>query len=263
MEKNCIIIFHLSTGDNFTCYAFILSMYDKYENIHIFSLYRNKEFIKQLYENHPKIIIHVLDQNYNSHIVPLINIHKLQQSLDTSYIIETGTIYKSWNDINEQHFWRKFYIQANVDYNSRYFYNNINRNIKIENDNYNNLISIYGNKYIFVHDHRNIFYDHYNKRRNVLIKSELPIFHPNINYYESIDDNNNNYNLWNKNLYKTNLLDYCKIIENAEEIHISDSAFSCLCPYLNLSKVNNKCIYTNFNIINYHESFKNWKIINI
>ena len=51
------------------------------------------------------------------------------------------------------------------------------------------------------------------------------------------------------------------IIENATEIHITDSAFSCLCPYLDLSKVEKKCIYTKYDYVNYHNSFKDWIIL--
>ena len=51
------------------------------------------------------------------------------------------------------------------------------------------------------------------------------------------------------------------IIENATEIHITDSAFSCLCPYLDLSKVIKKVIYTGYDCVNYHNSFKDWIII--
>jgi hypothetical protein len=126
---------------------------------------------------------------------------------------------------------------------------------------YNLLINKYSNNYIFVHDHRHISYNHFSVRHNVEINKEIdyPIFHPNFNYYiDNID--NKYYDLWSVNLLSDNLLDYCMIIENAKEIHISDSAFSCLCPYLNLNNVNSKNIYTCYDIKDYHTSYDNWNI---
>ena len=267
MKKNCIIIFHVSTGDNLTVYPLVLTIYEKYENIYIFSLYRNKKFVEQLYKKYPKINIYILSEKYNNFRIPRKNIELLASSLGETDLIETGTTCNNWGNINIDNnlFWRKFYFQANLDYNIIYNYKTINRNKEIENTNYNNLISVYGDKYIFVHDHRNISYNHYSKRKNVIIESLLPIFHPNINYY---NDENSNFIfcnkvfLWNTNFCYDNILDYCKIIENATEIHILDSSFSCLCPYLDLSKVKKKTIYTNYDIKDYNNSFKDWEIIN-
>lgn len=60
-----------------------------------------------------------------------------------------------------------------------------------------------------------ILYD--NHKNNVLNnKNIIPIFHPNLNYY---NEKSQFYNYW-LNIISDNILYYCKIIENSEEIHV-------------------------------------------
>ena len=69
MIKNCIFLFHLNTGDNFTMYGAVRHLQQIYENVLIFCLYRNRHTIKQLYEKFNNIHIHVIqNKNYISYI---------------------------------------------------------------------------------------------------------------------------------------------------------------------------------------------------
>jgi len=261
-KENCIILFHISTGDNFTMYALVLHYQKIYKNVYIFCLFRNKLSVNQLYEKFSNIhIILIENPNYNYCTVPNNLVEDLQKKLINYDMFLSGKNIPGWEcPLN---FWNSFYKDSKLDYSIRYNeeYCKINRNNKNEIELYNKLILKYSTKYIFVHDHRNIKYIHPDGRINVIIQDkQYPIFHPNINYYNDI--NNKYYNLWNIQFLSDNLLDYCYIIENAEEIYINDSCFSCLCPYLDLSKVKSKNIYTNLDLINYHKSFKDWNIIN-
>jgi hypothetical protein len=141
----------------------------------------------------------------------------------------------------------------------RYDYEDINRNKERELALYNSIVRVYGEKYIFLHDHRNIKYKHCDERPNVYVDSDLPVFHPNFNYYDGLE--NNYKDLWNSEFLSDNLLDYCTLIENATEIHISDSAFSCLMPFLDLQNVKKKCIYTCYYLESYHVKYRNWEIV--
>ena len=264
MKKNCFILFHLSTGDNFTMYALIRHFQIMYENIYIFCLYRNRYFVKQMYEKYNNINIFVIeDPGYNNCSIPDDIFNKYSKNIIDCDIIKSGCHNENWSNSNT--FWRDFYIHAAVPYEIRYEYININRNYEREINLYNSLIKRYGEKYIFIFDHRNIKYTHCCLRKNIDLDvnyyDKIPIFHPNFNFYTTIN-NNEFLNLWNEDLMSDNILDYGYIIENAEEIIINDSSFSCLCPYLNLSNIKIKIIYTNFNYIDYHNSFNDWKIIN-
>ena len=277
MKENCVKLSHLSTGDCLTMNACICYYSEIYKNIYIFCLERNEQFIKQLYYN-KNIIIIVIPQEehekYNLHYAaPLSYISKYISELVDYDIIksgnsfdENGTIIDEWDKINNiGEFWKKFYYQVNLPYEIRYKYTDINRNYYNEKDFYNKIVNIYGSKFIFAQDHLSLNYNHKGRRvllNKNIINNEIPIFHPNINFYEE-DKEHKFYNLWIKDLISNNLLDYCTVLENSEKIIIIDSSFSCLCAYLNLSNVKEKIIYSNLDLIDYHKSFNDWKIINI
>jgi hypothetical protein len=142
-----------------------------------------------------------------------------------------------------------YILSCDLLYDLIYNYEKINRNYLNEKFFYNDIMENYlkfNNKYIFVHD----------KNNNLTIHNinKLPIFHPNFNY-------DKNYCLWKNKIYN-NILDYCKIIENSYEIHVTFSSFFNLCMFLDLSKVTNKYIYTNIiNIKDFHKNMKDWNII--
>lgn len=276
MKDNCFILFHLSTGDCLTMYACICHYSKLYKYIYIFCLERNEKFIKQLYKN-KNIIITVIPKIEHNKIelhyaAPLSYINKFLPKLKDFDIIksgnsfsEDGKIIDEWDKLNKYgEFWKKFYAQVNLPYEIRYKYTDINRNYKKEIDFYEKIKKIYGEKYIFAQDHLSVKYKHAGRQSLLnenIINNEIPIFHPNINFYRN-HKNHKFYNLWNTDLISDNLLDYCTILERAEKIIMIDSSFSCLCVYLNLENVKEKIVYTNLNYIDYHKSFKNWFIKN-
>ena len=267
-NKVCIFTFHISTGDNFTMYASVCHFAQKYKNLTIYSLYRNRHTIKQLYNklSNVKVIV-IQEQDYNSHLVPDDYINKSYEyykhknyNTKNIDIIKCGANAPNFSGYL---FWKVFYTQIGLDYNIRYKkrYNIINRNYKREHELYDKVVKKYGYKYIFVHDHRFLDTIFHNARPNVIAPDiNIPIYHPNCNYYDAIDKNNKFANLW-YNFISDNLLDYCMVIEKAYAIYISDSSFSCICPYLNLSHIKDKTIYTNLNVIDYHSNFTKWTII--
>ena len=258
---NCILVFHVATGDNLTLYSAIMHYSMIYKNVYIFCLYRNRNTVKQLYKKIPNIhIVLIENPEYNFYMIPAKDIEKLEKKLVNYDKIVSGCYSKEWvwDAITEKKVWRIFYDNMKLDYNIRNNYKKINREHNVDIEFYKEITKIYGTQYIFVHDHRNLIYKHYDHRTDVNIEHSLPIFHPNINYY---GENHKYGDLWSISFIRDNLFDYCKIIEEATEIHILDSSFSCLCPFLNLSKVKKKFIYTGWDYVDYHESFKDWTII--
>jgi hypothetical protein len=246
-------------------YASVCHFAQKYQKVIIFSLYRNRHTIKQLYNKLSNVKVIVIDnKDYNIHLVPDEHINKSyeyckQKNLNID-IIKCGNNVPNFSGYQ---FWRSFYTQIGLEYNMRYKkkYNIINRNYEREHKLYNKVIKKYGYKYIFVHDHRFLDTIFRSARPNVIAPDiNIPIFHPNCNYYEEVDKNNKFANLW-YNFISNNLLDYCMVIEKAYAIYISDSSFSCICPYLNLSHIKNKIIYSNLDVIDYHSSFSEWNIV--
>jgi hypothetical protein len=262
-DKNCIFLHHLSTGDNFTVFPAICELYTKYKSFHIFVLNRNKLTIKQLFEPFNNIVLHELEENYNSCHATQTHIKELQKSLDNCEIIVAGFYRQYPFKTAKLPFYREFYFMIDLNYdNIRNKYKKINRNLEQERKFYNKVISRYGENYIFTHDHRHVKYRHYDPRANINIssKSNLPIFHVNINIY---NPENKYYNLWSEDLISNNIMDYGILLENAKEIYIVDSSFSCLCCYLDLSKVEKKVIKntSGIDIRDYDQSYKEWIII--
>jgi alpha(1,3/1,4) fucosyltransferase len=265
--KMCIFTFHLSTGDNFTMYASVCHYAKLYKKVIVYALFRNRYTVTQLYEkiNNIKVVI-IKDQHYNDCIVPEIYIKKCYDYYcNRNGIIGIDIIKCGSNvpDFSGYYFWKVFYKQIGLDYNIRYEndYRMLNRNYERETILYNKVIERYGDKYIFVHDHRFLDKLFRNSRHTVILPDiDIPIFHPNCNYYEVADKNNKFINLW-YNFISDNLLDYCMIIEKAYAIHINDSSFSCICPYLNLSHIQDKTMYTTLDVIDYDNSFNEWTII--
>ena len=258
MDKNCIFLFHLSTGDNLTMYAAVRHVQKMYKDVYIFCLYRNRYMVAQLYQPYENVHLLISDETYNNWLAPPQLIEQFKTKINNYDLLLSGC-YDPKFDVNGA-FWESFYNQLNLPYRMRYDYEDINRNKERELNLYNSIVSKYGEKYIFLHDHRNIKYKHFINRGNVHVDSELPVFHPNFNYY-SDSENNCNYHLWSSEFSSDNLLDYCTLIENATEIHIRDSAFSCLMPFLDLKNVKKKCIHTSLDMPNYHGEYKNWEIV--
>jgi hypothetical protein len=200
-----------------------------------------------------------MDENYNCFLTPANLIEECKSKIKPHVVLATGFHAPNFDASTE--FWIRFYDQINLPYSMRYDYEDINRNKERETNLHNSIVSKYGEKYIFLHDHRHINYRHYHERSNVHVDSELPVFHPNFNYYSDLA-NNCHHHLWSSEFLSDNLLDYCTLIENATEIHISDSAFSCLMPFLDLKNVKKKCIYTSHDMISYHNEYtNNWEIV--
>ena len=259
-DKNCIFLFHLSTGDNFTMYAAVRHFQKLYTNVYIFCLHRNRHTVTQLYEPYANVHILISDETYNHHLAPSNLITQCKSQIKNCVVLASGNYDPTFDGNNR--FWEQFYTQLRVPYSIRYQNEDIHRNNERELRLYNSIVSMYGKNYIFLHDHRNIAYIHYDIRPNVHVKSDLPVFHPNVNYYSDVkNQTNSHHDLWSSEFMSDNVLDYCTLIENATEIHVSDSAFSCLMPFLDLKNVKRKCVYTCLDVVSYHAEFKNWEIL--
>lgn len=269
--STCIFLFHLHTGDNFTFYGAVRHLQKMYRDVYIFCLYRNRHTIMQLYQPYDNVHIIISDENHRDHLAPISLVNQLISKINNDFnLFITGMYDRNFNHKN--HFWEECYNVLGLSYKIRYDYEDINRNKERELNLYNLIVSKYGEKYIFLHDHRSVKNKHHCDRGNVYVESELPVFHPNMNYYSVSligslalppppPENNCNYHLWSSEFSTDNLLDYCTLIENATEIHIGDSSFSCLMPFLDLKNVKKKCIHTSLDMPNYHNEYANWEIV--
>jgi hypothetical protein len=259
MNENCIIIPHLNIGD-----LFIINGIIRYYTL----IYSKVYFLCK--KNNIKSMINIFSDNNN--IIPLcIDIiediiphnHYIYEKYKNFDIIKLGLHNNNWYVLKSNiivgnlpySFFKTFYKQLDLDYEIRYKFEKINRNYNNEIIFFNKVMKNY-NKYIFLHDNNS---DKINLL-NIKNIDNIPVFHPNMNYY---NEKSTFYNYW-LNIISDNILDYCKIIEKSEEIHVTFSSFFNLCMYLDLSKVKKKYIYTNIiNIKDLHKNMKDWYIVYI
>jgi len=267
MDKTCLIIPHLSLGDILIINAIIRYYSSIYKNVYFICKKINIKSMINIFSDNINIIPiyidivediipdnHYIYERYKDYTMIKIGMHNYNWYVTKSNIIVGNLPYM---------FFKTFYQQLDLNYDMRYNLEKINRNYEDEVKFYNNVMKKY-DKYIFIHDNKidNNKIDNNKIDNNIIyienIDKNIPIFHPNINYYDEISIYHDKW----LNIISDNILDYCKIIENAEEIHLIFSSFLNLCMYLDLSKVKKKYIYTNIiNIKDLHKNMHDWNII--
>lgn len=255
LHNKCIIIGHLSLNELFIINGIVNYYSTIYDKVYLLCKQKDFETINQLFLDNNLIIPFGI--NFNQNILP--NNHHIFSEYSNLDIIRIGYNNSNWNLLKSSHiigntsylYFKTFYTQLNLDYHIRYQYEKINRNYYSEELFYLEVMKNYNNRYKFIHgiiDNDIIE----NNTENILI------FNPFINFYNKYSKFNN---LWTGKV-SNNMLDYCTILEKADEIHLSYDFFLSLCMLLNLSKVKKKYVYTNITYIkDYHINMKDWIII--
>lgn len=246
MINKCLIYGNLNICNLFEINGIIRYYSNIYDEIYVVCKNNYYNSAYNIFSDNKKIIILSLD--IQDEIIP--SDHYIFHLYKDNIIINLTL------DSNIKNYFlsKNYYNKINLDYSLRYKYEKINRNNIRENKFYEKIMKKYNNSYIFINDYTKLNY------KKINIYNKLPIYHPKINYY-----NDNIYSIfydyWNGES-SDNILDYCKILENAYEIHLAYNDFFCLANFLNLSNVKNKYIYTDLvNIKDYYENLKDWKII--
>jgi hypothetical protein len=257
INDKCLIIGQLNLGDLFILNGAIRYYENIYENVILLCNRKHYKNILHMFNDSNIINIicsdeKILDNNYH--------IYNNYKDYD---IIKFGSINDNWDSLKSSllinnlplSFFITYYSQIGIDYDIRYKFEKINRNFDNENIFYEKVMNSYADKYIFAHNCEN-----FNDNFEINNPNNYPIFNPNINYYDYYRDSKYD-KFWN-GIISDNIFDYCKIIENSIEIHLTFSSFFNLCVFLDLSKVKEKYIYTKItNIKDMHQNLDSWKII--
>lgn len=129
--------------------------------------------------------------------------------------------FRGWSN----HFFTQFYCDAHVPVNTRKTFFHIARDLTVESEFATRVLPSWRTEpYAFVHDKQPVE----GERCQTIPKQSLPAhlaqFHP-------------------AHAEFAGLKHYCSLIENASELHMLDSSFSCLATYLDLSKVKRLVVY--------------------
>lgn len=198
-----VIYHHLGLGDTIICNGIINNYSDKLDALYIFSKPKFLSSVKFLYRYNYKVNVIPADDNEASVIFKHI-------TTDFKLLLGFGELEKIIKEYN-LNFDEAFYKLAGLNFERRFTDFYLVRDYQRESYFLNNQIKN-NQEYIFLHDDpsRNLIID-----RNYIKNKNLPIITPD----NSITDN---------------IFDYCKIIENASEIHVMDSSFKNLAESLNI-----------------------------
>jgi hypothetical protein len=160
--KECLIVSHLSIGDQFIINGIVRYFSLKYSKIYLLCKRSNLKSIISIYSDNNSIIpISVDTNNYmidNDHYI--FDLYKDCDIIKIGIFNNNWYIYKSNFIIQNLPylFFETFYKQLNLEYNLRYKFEKIYRNYKREEYYFNKIMEKYiinDSKYIFIHDENN------------------------------------------------------------------------------------------------------------
>jgi hypothetical protein len=203
--KYTIIVTHQGWTDIIVCLGIFFYLSKIKEKIVLLIREDSKDFIDYLFQNNEKIIIEYMAKNL----------------LDKKRIKHILKKYKNYEFFGAGEFWNPcidkklipgsieyFYSPLNVPIDSHFKNFEIERNYKLENDKYYDIISNIGNNYIVLNE---------DPERNLLIDRN------HIKKYNIFFNINNSSKI---------LFDMLKILENASEIHLISTFWSFLIKIL-------------------------------
>lgn len=255
-QKKAFIFTHLGMGDMFTMNGAVRLISTYYDNTTVVCKKIYEKSVKEMYADDFSITFYAIEK-YEEHFLSPLTLSKVRSIAGDADLYLSG-LHKingnvqihPWNAEQQQckYFFESFYNDINLSFINRKLYQHINRNIEIENKLYNKIKS-FNTPYVFVHD------ETYNLKINVLQeyleKDDTIVFNPNKNFYEN-KPSHKFYSIW-EGIF--NILDYCKIIENADQLYLTDSSFYCLACCLNLKNNQIRKVYSRQGSIDFHKKY--------
>ncbi len=244
MSGQIYIYHHLGLGDHFHCNGVVrFLLKNKYKNkeVSLFAKKKYFEMVKFMYRDLDNLKIIAITNNEKDELKEINSFVKSNDKIE-----RIGFDYFLMNKDKGKTIDILFYEQFKINYTDRFKLTYWKRDTLQENKLYDQLVK--NKNFVFVHD---------DPSRNFVIKDESIS-----KEYQII-----------RNSYKHSIFDYCKIIENAKEIHVMESSARCMLEYLDTK--NSKHFLYNFvggpwkSIPYYNEnneligSSKDWKILKI
>ena len=201
MIKNGILYFHQGWTDIINCIAIINYYCKLYDLIYLIMREDAKELVNFYVKNIKNIKIFYEEKiNINENGIPFVINKYKNLNLENNDFIGIGVHDILRNDKYKNNFAKtcdffvtKFYTCYDIPYINRINDFTFNRNIKLEENKYNEFINTYGKKYIL--------------------------------YHEIIENYDKNISIINLNCISNIFFDMIKVLENAIEIHLLDSVW--------------------------------------
>ena len=201
---NKILVYHhLGLGDHIICHGIIRELYKRCSCLHLFCKQHNVDTVKKMYADLANLHIITADDN-----------------IANEYINRSGCIYdeviKIGFSLNQsESFEKQFYRMVGVDFNKKWDSFKIPYNYGFVGISINRLFNYLSlpEKYIFVHDDDRfkINYDLIKSKKYMVRAQDIPRGRSSV--------------FTQRDVVANSLTDYIKILTNAQELHVIDSAF--------------------------------------
>jgi len=224
--SDLLLYHHLGLGDHIDCNGMVRYFAELYpdQKIHLPAKSNYYSMIDYMFRDSDQIIVHEIDKNKERDEVRV-----LYESLQPTTFFVVGHQFYPQNPSPEKNCWEYFYEQFNIDYDVKYDYFFVERDIEEESRVFTKL-NPDQEDYIFVHD---------DKSRGFEIEGE-----GNIKVI--------------RNDISENIFHFPMILENAKEIHVMESSFKSMVEHF---PVNGKLYFHDFRGHPLGRHVKEWEII--
>lgn len=199
------IYHHLGLGDSIVCNGLVRHFCEKLGSASIFAKNHNYETLKFMYRDNSNIEVICINGSD-------LQVHQYLNSIQEKYNIILVGFDSLFNNPNNKTFDVLFYENSNVNFNARWDYFKIERDLEKEKT-FFDTFDVKEKEYVFIHD------DERYKIDLSKIRNDLKIIKPNISL-------------------TNNMFDYCYLIENAKEVHTIESSFQFMIDSMSLNEEN-------------------------
>jgi hypothetical protein len=243
-SKRVMFCGHTETGDTIINVGIVRYLSTLYGEVIVPINDTNLQMAKILYEDDPSIkpvpFSDVLVDGKYLQYNECENNRKFIERTELSGTVVVAVFYMGGqppNPFSNPRFYDQFYLDAGIDPKLRFLYTHIPRNPQIEEEVKEKFVG--KDKYVFVHT------------RSGSIRRYPSTEHYTFNVNESGGQD-------------TPLLHFCKVLEDAEELHLDNSSFFCLAINLDLTRVKRLVIYArdhHCDMETYCNPAQNWEVV--
>jgi hypothetical protein len=250
--SNAIVLTHLGMGDMICINPAIIYFSKKYKNVYIFCKSKYFQNCIKMYEDVDNInIIKLNDIANNNEYRERMDIDNFIDQFDIKYDLLSCGIYKKsrhkFVSIPDN-----FYKDLGLELNIYEEYFSLPKSV-YENTYFDSIIKNYN--YVFIHGKTSTL--DYTKQISSYIKSDVLMLNPSGNLYPEEHE----YYSIAKSVVDLPFFDYVPLIQNALEVHMIGSSFSCLSKFIATPKTK-KYLHNYNNCGISAQFFDGWNIIN-
>lgn len=227
--KKAVFFGHIGLGDMINMSGAVRYLSTIYDEVTVIcpDYYINN--MKMLYRDDPTISLHPIKGAIDAPPLYNLPIEELKQLVTGSYFIPNGNVTGVYPDSIPLGFYDQLGIPRSVYRDYFFLDKNIPESIELYKP-------FEGKKYIFVHQNTS--------RGDVNIDTTVDEDTITLNISKNIYPEEHQYHTLADIVINKPLFHYVHLIENATELHLSDSCFSCLANLLDISKSKRKVCYS-------------------